>query len=56
MRKDKDEKPVKGQVWVNLVTGLEYRWDGKVWVSTGKYPYGRDPMALMGGGGAWPLT
>jgi hypothetical protein len=35
---------------VNPVSGLEYKWDGKVWVSTGRYPFGPNPMGILGDG------
>jgi len=34
-------------VWVSPITGLEYTWDGHVWRSTGRYPYGMNPMGLI---------
>ncbi len=39
-----------GDTWINLISGLEYRWDGKQWVSTNKYPYSANPMGFLGDG------
>lgn len=38
----------KGDFWLHPITGTEYVWDGEVYVSTGKKPYGADPMGLLG--------
>lgn len=37
--------------WLNLVTGQNYDWneERKVWVPTGEFPYGADPMGLING-------
>jgi hypothetical protein len=53
---DKEEKPLIGKPigkpvgteWINPVSGLLYRWDGRCWKSTGRYPYGPNPMGLLG--------
>lgn len=47
MAKDKDQ-PKKGDKWINPISGLQYKWDGKQWVSTNKYPYGTNPMGFLG--------
>jgi hypothetical protein len=47
MKKGKSVKPNLGDEWLNLITGTLYKWDGKVWRSTGKTPYGPDPMGLI---------
>lgn len=39
-----EPKRSSGDTWIHSITGLEYRWDGKAWVSTGRYPYGLNPM------------
>lgn len=46
----KKEKPKIGTIWINPISGLEYKWNGKVWMSTGKYPYGTNPMGFLGDG------
>jgi hypothetical protein len=40
-----------GDTWVNLISGLEYRWDGEFWRSTGRFPHGPDPMGFISEGG-----
>jgi hypothetical protein len=47
---DKKHKHKIGDIWLNPISGLEYAWDGKQWVSTGKYPYGSNPMGFLGDG------
>lgn len=37
-----------GREWINPISGMSYTWDGKVWVSSGEYPYGANPMGLLG--------
>ncbi len=39
-----------GDGWINPISGMEYRWNGNVWVSTGEYPYGSNPMGFLGDG------
>ncbi len=39
-----------GDKWLNLISGLEYEWDGEKWVSTEEYPYGTNPMGFLGDG------
>jgi len=46
-----ERKPRKGETWMNPVTGQIYKWDGKVWRPTGKYPYGGDPYDLINNNG-----
>lgn len=42
-----DDKPKVGQTWLHIISGLLYKWDGKNWISTGKYPYGPNPMGFL---------
>jgi hypothetical protein len=41
-------KYVVGETWINPVSGLEYKWDGRVWRTTGRFPFGPNPMGLLG--------
>lgn len=38
-----------GETWLNQITGQEYKWSAarKVWVGTGRYPYGSNPMGFL---------
>lgn len=49
-KKDGERKPRKGATWLNLISGQRYKWDGKRWVGTGEFPFGKDPMGLVDDG------
>lgn len=42
----------KAKRWLNPISGQEYTWDAvaSVWVPTGKYPLGANPMGFLGDG------
>lgn len=46
------EKYRDGEIWINPISGLEYKWDAKanVWRSTKRYPFGPNPMGFLGDG------
>ena len=44
---NKKSGPKKGELWTNLVSGEEYRWNGYAWEPTGNKPHGDDPMKLL---------
>lgn len=46
LRERSTTEPFVGQTWVNPVSGLEYRWTGKTWKSTGRHPFGTNPMGF----------
>jgi hypothetical protein len=39
-----------GDIWINVISGMEYRWDAKqgLWIKTGNTPYGPNPMGFLG--------
>lgn len=42
----------EGAIWLNQISGAEYRWDAaaKLWRKTGRYPFGPDPMGMISDG------
>jgi hypothetical protein len=49
-RKSEKNEHAIGDKWTNPVSGLAYEWNGECWVSTGRHPYGVNPMGLLGDG------